>query len=565
MKVSPITSPLPGEHLATTAPPMAPETPIDWRQRLNFWAGRALTADALELEQENRAAELARSGRVVTAGVVRGLDVALEAPAAPPNPLVTAGHFIHLLPGNGIMISGEDVIVPRPLRIALDQIPIHYVRYLDAGEPAPADVSATTPMELGGVKVETDDFASGYVPWAAVLIAQPAELGLFGNVDPTDPCELDLSADAFSDERRIDAMFLRFFQIPFDWKNDPLLTDPNDPRWRNRLAQIIFREESKGAARQYLRFRASQPAGEQWDTVLASPDVFPWEFFGVPLALLSSEVTPGGARAFYLDRASVARPGGRARARSRPALHLATEESDESLHVTGVGTPDLWRARVDQLAEHLSQLCRFGSGGNGESLSDSAAGGTAPAERARCSHDRRRATASTLVARKSAGSCGREPFLSRVDGSRSRADATRGSRRRARGQCTACALRFRTSGRRAGSHSGCRSAAGFRSATARRGTGRSVLCPGSGAVGGDPAGSAAATGFPTRLVAPAPGVHRGGNHRNPHSRSSRVSLSPSRSKRTANCRRPLTFHRPIQQALGKSAPASRRRHRSLQE
>src|SRR5205823_11339562 len=214
----------------------------------------------------------ARQGRVVTAGIVTGLEVALEPPAPPSDPLVTAGHFIHLLPGHGITVSGEDVTVPRPLRVALDQIPVHYVRYQETGESAPSDASASTPMELGGLKVETDDFASGYVPWAAVLVAQPAELGLFGNIDPTDPCELDPSRDAFSDERRLDGMMLRFFQIPLGWKNDPLLVDPDDARWRNRLAQIIFREESKGAARQYFRFLASHPEGERWDTVLAFQD-----------------------------------------------------------------------------------------------------------------------------------------------------------------------------------------------------------------------------------------------------------------------------------------------------
>ena len=55
MKIIPISSPLTGEHLAATSPPMQPDTDNDrWRLRLNFWAGRALTADALELEQDHR-------------------------------------------------------------------------------------------------------------------------------------------------------------------------------------------------------------------------------------------------------------------------------------------------------------------------------------------------------------------------------------------------------------------------------------------------------------------------------------------------------------------------------
>src|SRR5262245_52979468 len=102
MRISQISSPLPGEHLARTFPPMRPET-VDagWRLRLNFWSGRALTAEALELEQENRGARLAWRGRIPTPGVVTGLEVAIEPPATLPATLDPAGHFVHILPGHG--------------------------------------------------------------------------------------------------------------------------------------------------------------------------------------------------------------------------------------------------------------------------------------------------------------------------------------------------------------------------------------------------------------------------------------------------------------------------------
>ena len=72
MNVTPIANPLPGEHLAGTSPILRPETDAGWQQRLNFWPGRALTAEALELEQENRAARLATWARVAHVGYRHG-------------------------------------------------------------------------------------------------------------------------------------------------------------------------------------------------------------------------------------------------------------------------------------------------------------------------------------------------------------------------------------------------------------------------------------------------------------------------------------------------------------
>lgn len=360
MNVAQISSPLDGEHLAATSPPMAPETEPDSRQRLNFWPGRALTAEALEIEQEYRAAHLARQGRIPAAGIVAGLEVALEEPAAPGGALTTAGHFLHVLPGHGLTVYGEDIAVPRPLRVALDKIPIRYVRFVAPGEKTssealPSGAVNTTPLEFGGARLEVDDFGAGHLPWAAVLVARPAEFPGFGKFDPDDPCELDLSRDAFADERRIDAAMLWLFQLPTSFENDPLLADENDPRWRNRLAYAVFEAERIGAAHQFLRMLAPSGAPVAWDTVLTEPAIFPWEFFGVPLALLSSEAS-SGARRFFLDRATVVRPGGRARARSRPAALLATGENEAALHPPGAGTPALWRARVDQFAEQLASL-----------------------------------------------------------------------------------------------------------------------------------------------------------------------------------------------------------------
>ncbi|HEV7868026.1 MAG TPA: hypothetical protein VGO90_10115 [Chthoniobacteraceae bacterium] len=362
MKVTRIPAPLAGEHLAATSPAMQPETLPDWRQRLNFWAGRALTAEALEIEQEHRAARLAWQGRIPTAGVVSGFEVGLEAPALPQEELATAGYFVHVLPGYGLTVFGEDATVPRPLRIALGDIPIHSVRFRPGGEgpleaPLPGSIATSSrELTIGGVHLDLDEFEPGRVPWAAVLIARPSELRAFHKIDPNDPCELDLSRDAFADERRVDATTLRWFELPATWETDPLLGNRDDPRWRNRLANFVFAAERDGAERHYLRYLQSRPAGDRWDTVLAESSLFPWEFFGVPLALLSSETDPAGNRRFFLDRASVVRSGGVARARSRPTALLASEESGAALFPHSAGTPGLWRARVDQFAEQLGGL-----------------------------------------------------------------------------------------------------------------------------------------------------------------------------------------------------------------
>ena len=134
MKVRPIGVPLPGEHLTATSPRIRPETDdARWRVRLDFWAGRALTAEALELEQENRAARLAWRGRLATPGIVSGIEVALEPPASPHGAATPAGHFVHILPGHGLLVDGEDLVVPRPLRVPLDRIPLGEGRTFNLG------------------------------------------------------------------------------------------------------------------------------------------------------------------------------------------------------------------------------------------------------------------------------------------------------------------------------------------------------------------------------------------------------------------------------------------------
>ena len=354
MNVTPIANPLPGEHLAGTSPTLRPETDAGWQQRLNFWPGRALTAEALELEQENRAARLATWARVGTSGIVAGLEVALEAPPGAGS-LTPNNHFLHVQPGHGISATGEDIVVPRPLRVELDNIAVQLARYTELETLPPGNEDVL--IDLGNSRLRVHTFHDNYVPWAAVLVLRPAEVRQFGKLDPTDPCELDPSRDPFADERRLDSALFRLVVLPSKLRHHPLLSGAtNEPRWRNRLAHVVFSTEAADSARQYLRYFRSHHAKDRWETWLAAGGIFPWEMLGVPLALFSIERVPAtGRRRYFLDRATVARPGGRARPRTRLAARMATGDPG-MIRPPGNGTPALWRARVDQFAEHLSAL-----------------------------------------------------------------------------------------------------------------------------------------------------------------------------------------------------------------
>lgn len=117
MITKPIADPLANEHVLRVEPRMAPfGVDAEWRRRAHFFTGRAVSADALALEQEHRAGRLALLGQHLTPGIVAGLEVHLERAGTQT--------FIHVRPGNGIAVTGEDVIVRRQLRAPLGKIPL---------------------------------------------------------------------------------------------------------------------------------------------------------------------------------------------------------------------------------------------------------------------------------------------------------------------------------------------------------------------------------------------------------------------------------------------------------
>lgn len=280
MSTTKISDPVADEQILFVHPPIAPVVEnAAWRRRLRAYTGRTLSDTALTAEQDYRAGHLVTLAQAWSAGILQGLEVTVEWPGA-----ATTLPSIRVSPGRGLTASGEDVLVSTPLRVALSDL---------LGE-----VDRTTLR-------------------AAVLIAEPVELLTAGNFQPEDPCEVDESAFAFSDEQRVDGTLLTLLPWQDEWSGGPLNAATAT---RNALAYAIFERE-----RNHL-------SGEH----------HPWESAGVPLALLGFE---GGSLQF-VDRFAVAREGGHPR--QRTAVVAAAGQF--------AGTRPLWTARVQQLAAHLQDL-----------------------------------------------------------------------------------------------------------------------------------------------------------------------------------------------------------------
>jgi hypothetical protein len=271
MKVSPIANPLPGERVVAVFPPLGVQVDAKWHRRLNLYTGRTLSDNALTLEQMGRAGRLVTLAQVLSPGVVHGLEIDLE------NGPETAKQRLHIAAGRGISVLGEDVFIPRAVRVDVDDL-----------IPSVARIEGTF----------------------GILVLQPVTVRRAGRFDPDDPCDVDETEAAFADEQDIDACQLVFLS----WV-DAELPDGEDATFRNRVAYHIFRLD------ELLPFGQAQS----------------WALSGVPLAALGFGA--GGAVA-WVDRYSVVRAGGRAKART-PL-------------VAGAGTPFLWQARLQQMADQLT-------------------------------------------------------------------------------------------------------------------------------------------------------------------------------------------------------------------
>lgn len=271
MSTQPIQNSLLGEHIVALFPESAQQAREIWQRRLNLFEGRTLSDTALLVEQEARAGHLALSGQMISSGVVRGLEVGLEAHRGEDGGI----DFFTLSPGLGLAATGEDLVVSAPLRIPAREVPLY--------DPDPP---IEGPGRLGSL-IDAESASAG------VLILKPIIIEEVGKEASNDPCEEDPRNYAFEDWQRIDGCRLLFYRWPAAW---PL--PPFGPTWRNLLAYTIFEKERENGSSGYL----------------------PWEEVGLAIGLVGCH----GGKVQFIDGYSVVRSGGKGRRRALPAAQTGT-------------------------------------------------------------------------------------------------------------------------------------------------------------------------------------------------------------------------------------------------
>lgn len=326
MSIRSIDSPLPGERVVGLAPDTAVEAAQAWLRRPNLFAGRALSAAALEQRQDWQAGHLAARGQDWVAGVVDGLEVAYAQAAADSDIHATR---LTVARGRGLAVSGEDAVLNRDLDCLLADLPVvaPAAFFLNGNGMGPADnpgeAGILRPRKLGPpLGAAACDRPS--LPRIGILVLRPALLDT-ADIDGMSPCErctrdndaIDAAA-AYEDWRRRDAVQLVWYPWPNEWIVLPAVPAG---QLRNAVAWAAFGAEA----------------------ALASGSALPWEEWGVPLAMMALDDLN---RPLWLDRASVVRRGGRARdARLRRAG--AALAADSRL-------PALWQAQIEQFAEQIA-------------------------------------------------------------------------------------------------------------------------------------------------------------------------------------------------------------------
>ncbi|HNQ03536.1 MAG TPA: hypothetical protein PKH69_02885 [Thiobacillaceae bacterium] len=324
MSTRSISSPLPGERVLALAPETAAEAAQAWLRRPNLFPGRALDAVTLGQRQAWQAGHLAARGQDWVAGVADGLQVGY-AQTVPDGDLHATRLTIER--GRGLTVSGEDAVLNRDLECLLADLPVVAPPefFLDGGGMGPAD----SPEQAGRVRPRTPGARLGApecdrpsLPRIGILVLRPVMLEV-ADIDALNPCErcsrddLDAAA-AYEDWRGRDAVQLLWYPWPNEWIPLPALPATE---LRNAVAWTVFGAEAE----------------------LQSGATLPWEEWGLPLAMLALDDL---GRPLWLDRASVARQGGRARdARLRLAGGALAADSRLA---------SLWQARIEQLAEQIA-------------------------------------------------------------------------------------------------------------------------------------------------------------------------------------------------------------------
>jgi len=299
MKLFPIEDPVAGEQLIAVEPPIARYPDADWRQRLEYFTGRALTHSALRLEQQGRAGHLATLGQALSPGVVTGLEVVAAR--------LPEGVVLEISAGMGLAASGEIINCSRNHQVRLDDVQVYAPASLLGVEAL--SVSDEGAYRLGDTLAELR--AAGRVlPEAMVLVLQPVAAEHFGQQASTDPCDYDPSDEAFENWQWLDGFRLALYAWPVSL--GPL---PVAGVWRrNRIAAALFEGERSLGEGEYL----------------------PWFDLGVPVALIGFNAALDFQ---FIDCNAVVRRGAEAKGGGVP-ISLA-------------GNRFLWQARFEQFNEQL--------------------------------------------------------------------------------------------------------------------------------------------------------------------------------------------------------------------
>jgi hypothetical protein len=244
--------PVRGERVLAVSPELAVQVDdATWRRRPNFYPGRAVTPQALNAAQAERAGRIATGGQALAPGVVSGLEVTFDEDAE-------GQRLLQVSTGLGLTASGEDVRLTRPLRVVLDELEL----------TGPGAAQTVRELREAGA------------PFALIVFLQPVIVNRVSGQDPRDPCELDPADFAFDDPTLVDAVRLGVTKFP-------LALPAVSTTWRNELVYALFQSESG----------------------LPVHELLPWEGTGLGVALVGF---PGAGGDPFLDVHGVARDGGHA-------------------------------------------------------------------------------------------------------------------------------------------------------------------------------------------------------------------------------------------------------------
>jgi hypothetical protein len=325
VSIETITSPLPGERVVGLSPGDAGEASITWLRRPNLFPGRALTAASLQQRQQWQAGRIVERASTWVAGIDDGLElqVSLTGPGL-------AGVRLTVSKGLGLAASGEDVVLQRPLSCSLADVPVvapasFFIDGTGVGNSGPGGV--LLPRGIGASLGNLSGPARAALPALGVLVLQPVRVDT-ANLDPLDPCDRSAFDEgtaedpaAFEDWRVGDGVRLLWYVWPGEWR----AVNASAAQLRNVAAWTVFQAEAD----------------------LPRDDAVPWDTFGLPVALAALD-TANDLRPLWVDRASVARRGGRARDARLRSVGTAVA-ADPRL-------PSLWQARIEQFAEQVAAM-----------------------------------------------------------------------------------------------------------------------------------------------------------------------------------------------------------------